>query len=174
VRRAELARALGNWAVWFGPGQTTDEIEEFDDPRSAALQAAAVAARCYATAPNIFNLHGVTGAMAVHLLACHVLPVDAAHAVAQVRAEHRSLYRGVTPMTDTGEVHWENEADAAASQSYDPHQIKLVEACRRGFELTGDNGFAVAAQTVTSSGQEREEGARTSTWPPASWVAREG
>ena len=39
----------------------------------------------------------------------------------------------------------------AASRSYDAHQIKLVEACHRGFLLSGDQGFSLAAETVTSS-----------------------
>ena len=37
----------------------------------------------------------------------------------------------------------------AAVSSLDPHQVKLVEACRRGLAATGDPAFAVAAQTVT-------------------------
>ena len=37
----------------------------------------------------------------------------------------------------------------AAVSSLDPHQVKLVEACRRGLAATGDPAFAAAAQTVT-------------------------
>jgi hypothetical protein len=153
ARRAELARAQGNWAVWFRAGESIDDIADIGDPRSAAVLAAAIGARCYVTAPSIFNLHGVTGAMAVHLLAGHVSPAHATLAVAQLRAEHRSLYRGVTPMThDQHDPCWDDNASVVASRSYDPHQIKLVEACRRGFEITKDHGFALAAQTVTSRG----------------------
>ena len=36
-----------------------------------------------------------------------------------------------------------------ASTSLDPHQVKLVEACRRGHTATGDPAFAAAAETVT-------------------------
>lgn len=150
-RRAELARALGNWAVWFGPGEPADESVESDEPQSIALQAAAAGARCYVADPNIVNLHGVTGAMAVHLLAGHLSPPHARAGVAQLQAEHRSLYRGVTPWAEGGEGHWNDQTVRAASRSYDAHQIKLVEACFRGFQLTGDPGFSRAAETVTSS-----------------------
>ena len=37
----------------------------------------------------------------------------------------------------------------AAARSLDPHQVKLVEACRRGLAATGDPAFAAAAETVT-------------------------
>jgi hypothetical protein len=37
----------------------------------------------------------------------------------------------------------------AAVRSLDPHQVKLVEACRRGLVANGDPAFAAAAETVT-------------------------
>jgi Questin oxidase-like len=151
ARRAELARALGNWAAWFSPGQPVEEARGADDPGSAALAAAAAGARCYVTAPTIFNLHGVTGAMAVHLLSDHLSTPEAAAAARQLQAEHRSLYRGVPPMAEAGLTeHWDDDVMVAASQSHDSHQIKLTEACHRGFVMTGDLGFAAAAQTVTA------------------------
>jgi hypothetical protein len=150
ARRAELARALGNWATWFGPGRPIDEVRHVgEDAGSAVVEAAALGARCYVTAPTIFNLHGVTGAMAVHLLSAHIAPADAAFAFTQLEAEHVSLYHG-TPIADVAESHWDEGVSLAASKSYDPHQVKLVEACRRGFDITGDAGFVVAAQAVTS------------------------
>jgi hypothetical protein len=150
ARRAELARALGNWATWFGPGQPIGEVPHVgDDPGSAVVEAAALGARCYVTASTIFNLHGVTGAMAVHLLSAHIAPADAAFAFAQLEAEHVSLYHR-TPIADVDESDWDDGVSLAASKSYDPHQVKLVEACRRGFDITGDAGFVVAAQAVTS------------------------
>lgn len=151
ARRAELARALGNWAVWFSPGQPVDEGGEFDSPQGMALQAAAQGARCYVADPTIFCLHGVTGAMAVHLLAGHLATADARAAVIQLQAEHRSLYRGVTPIATGVEAYWNDQTIGAASGSFDAHQIKLVEACLRGFRLTGDPAFSRAAETVTST-----------------------
>ena len=151
ARRAELARALGNWAVWFAPGQPVNQGAGFDDPQRSALQAAAHGARCFVADPNIVNLHGVTGAMAVHLLAGHLAPPDGRAAVIQLQAEHRSLYRGVTPIGAGGEGYWNDQTVSDASKSYDAHQIKLVEACLRGFRLTGDPGFSRAAETVTTS-----------------------
>jgi hypothetical protein len=150
ARRAELARALGNWAVWFAPGEPVEERLGFDDPQAVALQAAATGARCYVAAPTIVNLHGVTGAMAVHLLAGHLDSTDARSAVTQLRAEHRSLYRVVTPTPGDAEGYWNDETVRTASRSYDSHQIKLVEACHRGFKSTGDPGFSHAAAKVTS------------------------
>jgi hypothetical protein len=38
---------------------------------------------------------------------------------------------------------------ATAVRSLDPHQVKLVEACKRGHAATGDPAFAAAAETVT-------------------------
>jgi hypothetical protein len=149
-RRAELARALGNWAVWFTPGETTDDISELDDPGPAALQAAALGARVYVAEPTIFNLHGITGAMAVHLLGGHLSPAGARTALTQLRAEHRTLYRNVTPVANGDDERWDDETVVAASKSYDSHQIKLVEACHRGYRMTGDAAFSLAARTVTS------------------------
>jgi len=155
-RRAELARALGNWATWFSVDRSVPapgpESAVAGDPALGAANAAAAAARLYVTAPTILHLHGVTGAMAVELLAGHLPPHDGASAVARLSAEHRFLYRGVTPMAEGEDPRaWDDEVAVVASQSYDPHQIKLVEACRRGFGITGDVGFIVAAETVTST-----------------------
>jgi hypothetical protein len=41
----------------------------------------------------------------------------------------------------------------AAVESHDAHEVKLVEACRRGFEMTGDAGFLRASRTVTGLDQ---------------------
>jgi hypothetical protein len=152
ARRAELARALGNWACWFGPGEPIEDGDVCSgDPQERAVQAAAYGARAYVAEPSIFNLHGVTGAMAVHLLAGHLSPIDARVAVVQLHAEHRSLYRGVNPTTADRHDTWDDRTVAKAAESYDAHQIKLVEACRRGFELTGEAGFSQAAELVTTS-----------------------
>jgi hypothetical protein len=112
--------------------------------------AAADGARCYLADPSIFNLHGVTGAMAVELLVGHVSASDGTDALRQLRAEHASLYGWidrVRPGDD--EAAWDDEVVSAAADSFDPHQVKLVEACRRGFRATGDGSFAAAARLVT-------------------------
>ncbi len=150
ARRAELARALGNWAVWFSHGERADENAGFEDPELAALGAAALGAGCYVSEPNIFNLHGITGAMAVHLLGGHLSAPDAQDAVIQLRAEHRSLYRDVAPRTADVEARWDEAIVVAASSSYDAHQIKLVEASYRAFRITANPLFLLAAQVVTS------------------------
>jgi hypothetical protein len=150
ARRAELARALGNWAVWFSPGEPTDESVGFDDPGLAVLEAAALGAGCYASEPNIFNLHGITGAMAVHLLGGHLSAADTRAAVTQLRAEHGSLYRDVVPRIGDGDARWDEAIVVAASNSYDSHQIKLVEASFRAFQITADPAVLLAAQMVTA------------------------
>jgi hypothetical protein len=151
ARRAELVRGLANWATWFRPGPEVVSTGRRDDPAQAALRAAAVGARCYVARPTIVDLHGVTGAMAVELLTHHIPPADADDAVGQLAAEHQDLYRGVVPVEDrdldpTG---WDDDLARAAAESGDPHQVKLVEACRRGFEIIGDAGFLEASRTVT-------------------------
>jgi hypothetical protein len=151
-RRAELARALGNWAVWFGPGQPVDEHLVTDDPAAQTIEAAAQGAGWYVSQPSIFALHGVTGAMAVHLLSGHVEPAHGVAALAQLEAEHRALYHDITPAAgDDTAGEWDVKVIDRAVGSFDPHQVKLVEACRRGLDLTGDPRFTAAARVVTST-----------------------
>ena len=77
-RQAELARALGYWAARFEVGQpVSDAVIVEEEIRLAVVDAAAEGARHYLSRPNILNLHGVTGAMAVELLVDHI-PSDAA------------------------------------------------------------------------------------------------
>jgi hypothetical protein len=149
ARRAELARALANWATWFRPGEAMVATDRRTDPDERALHAAAFGARCYVTRPTIVDLHGVTGAMAVDLLTHHIAPADADAAVRQLAAEHQVLYRGVDPKSAERVGGWDDGLSEVAASSGDPHVVKLVEACRRGFERTGDAGFVEASRTVT-------------------------
>jgi hypothetical protein len=160
ARRAELARALAYWAARYSAGRQATEQANGHDVRPALVDAAANGARHYLARPNIFNLHGVTGAMAVELMVDHISPADGAAGLAQVRAEHASLYRGAEPATAStgrgarrGDAVVDDELARAAADSRDPHQVKLVEACRRGFAATGDPTFAAAAETVTGVGR---------------------
>ena len=152
ARRAELARALGSWASWYGTGQPVEEVGGEGDVGLEASRAAAKGARCYVAQPTIVNLHGVTGAMAVALLAGRLTEANGARALAQVEAEHRALYRGQRAADlSVEEKDWSAAVVDRAAKSGDPHQIKLVEACRRGLAATGDAGFSAAARTVTGS-----------------------
>lgn len=152
ARRAELARALGSWASWYRSGQPVEEVGGGGDVGLEASRAAAQGARCYVAQPTILNLHGVTGAMAVALLAGRLSEADGARALAQVEAEHRALYRGQRAADlRSEEKEWDTAVVDRAAKSGDPHQIKLVEACRRGLVATGDAGFSAAARTVTGS-----------------------
>jgi hypothetical protein len=153
ARRAELARALGYWAARYRDGQPVTEVVEVDDTRRAIVDAAADGARYYLSRPNILNLHGITGAMAVELMADHIPPPAGATGLAQVHAEHAALYRGVEATEGPEPVGAPDDRLAqVAADSRDPHQVKLVEACRRGYAATGDPTFAAAAETVTGVG----------------------
>lgn len=151
ARRAELARAIGNWACWFAPGQPTEGKLDSGDPGTATVHAAARAAAGYVSKPHIFTLHGVTGGMAVHLLSGYLDPFDEASALSQLEAEYRVLYRDVTPSRTGGlDAEWDPQFALKAAASFDPHQIKLVEACQRGLRVTGDPNFVAAARLVTA------------------------
>jgi hypothetical protein len=149
-RRGELARALGYWAARYHAGQPARSQGPADDPRTAIIRAAADGARRYLTRPNIVHLHGVTGAMAVEILVGHIPATAATAALAQVHAEHAALYAGVEPVDNLRPAGPPGgELVPAAVRSLDPHQVKLVEACKRGLAATGDPAFAAAAETVT-------------------------
>jgi hypothetical protein len=112
------------------------------------IAAAADAASRYVTRPSIFNLHGVTGAMAVDILVDHLSPVAATDALRQLRADHAAMHRGIAATVSETPRAWDDDWIDRAARSRDAHQVKLVEACRRGFEATGDRRFAAAAQLV--------------------------
>lgn len=149
-RRGELARALGYWAARYRAGEPASARESMDDVRLAVVGAAAQGARHYLGRPDILNLHGVTCAMAVEILAAHIPATAAAAALAQVHAEHAVLYAGTEPVDEPRPAGPRgDELTLAAVRGLDPHQVKLVEACRRGLAATGDPAFAAAAETVT-------------------------
>ena len=150
ARRAELARALGYWAARFQPGRPPAEMAPDEAVDRAVTRAAANGALHYVAHPSIFNLHGVTGAMAVELLVGHIASEARVAALAQVRAEHAALYTGAAPVvTPDPTAEWDESLALAAVASRDAHQVKLVEACRRGFNLIDDPSFIAAAQRVT-------------------------
>jgi hypothetical protein len=149
ARRAELARALAYWAAHFQPGAMKTVVDD-PDVRSAVLNAGVTAARRYVEDPNIFTLHGVTSAMAAQLLLPHMGETGGLELLAQVRADHTSFYGAVRPPVAAGvsAVDWPAVSENAAA-SHDPHQVKLVEACKRGWQATGDHAFTRAATIVT-------------------------
>ncbi len=150
ARRQELARALAYWAARFRPGRPADGPLEVEDAKSAVVAAAAIGAGYYLAEPSILYLHGVTGAMAVELLAPHITDEATAAGLAQVYAEHLALYSRARPAAAPRPAGAPTrELALAAEASLDPHQVKLVEACRRGLRLSGDPAFAAAAEMVT-------------------------
>jgi hypothetical protein len=155
ARRSELARALGYWAARYRAGEPRDTNQGAGPAGTgpgvpiAVTEEAASGAHHYLAAPNIFNLHGVTGAMAIELMAPHLAPEDAAAALAQVRADHAAMYAG-TGAADAGPGSgWDPSVIGLAAASGDPHQVKLVEACRRGLAINGDPVFVTAAEVVS-------------------------
>jgi hypothetical protein len=151
ARRAEVARSLGYWAACWTPGEKADPFgaPAPGDLGRAVAEAAAGGARRYLTRPNIFNLHGITGAMALAILVDHIDEGAGAGGLAQLRAEHVALYGDTAPATDaTGTGVTAHELADAAVASGDVHAVKLVEACRRGRRATGDEVFDAAAERV--------------------------
>jgi hypothetical protein len=150
-RRAELARSLGYWAARWRPGAPSGNGSRSSSQPPAATSQAADAAAYYLADPNILNLHGVTGSMAVDLLGSHVAGDDHAAGLSQLRADLSQLHRradvAVTP-DPSGPADFHELAELAAA-SRDPHQVKLVEACRRAFWATGEPVFEAAAVTVS-------------------------
>ena len=66
-------------------------------------------------------------------------------AVGQLNVEHRALYRGESHWDDVPDgAGWDDGTIKVAAASFDPHQVKMVEACQRGFKSTGDPRFALA------------------------------
>jgi hypothetical protein len=159
ARRAELARALAYWAGRYRPGPATSVAEEAD-VRTALLDVATVAARRYIDDPDIFTVHGVTSAMAAALLLPHLTEPAGLDLLAQVRATHQAFFGEDAPTDPAAtaaaeiDIDW-GAAARSASASHDPHQVKLVEACRRGFEATDNGAFAQAAAVATSSSSPR-------------------
>jgi hypothetical protein len=151
-RRRELARALGYWAARSRPGQESGPPARVDDLHAAVVEAAAEGARHYLSSPGILFLHGVTGAMALDILVRHVPETEGARGLAQLRAEHAALYPAAAPGRPSGAAgDVSDELARAAEASGDPHQVKLVEACRRAHGASGDPEFVLAARTVTGN-----------------------
>jgi len=149
-RRTELARALGYWAARFRIGESDAEPRPTGDTARGVVDAAASGARHYLDAPNILRLHGVTGAMAVNLLLDHLSPEDGFDALRQIHAEHLALYGSAPPSSVVSDsATWDEGLGRVAAESQDAHQVKLVEACRRGFAVSNDPVFAAAASRST-------------------------
>jgi hypothetical protein len=126
-----------------------------DEIRTKIAELAAEAAHRFVASPDVFTLHGVTGAMAVHLLAGHVSAPAANAALARLESAHRDLFGGgvvVRPVEAAVADHTRIDRTTVATRAAltgDVHAVKLTEAALRGLDATGDPVFAAAAQTVT-------------------------
>jgi hypothetical protein len=102
----------------------------------ALVRAAADGARRYLARPDIFHLHGLPVRWPL-ILAAHIPATDGAAALAQVHAEHAALYAATEPVTHPHPASLRgSELAVPAVRSLDPHQVKLVEACRRGQSMS--------------------------------------
>jgi len=147
-RRGELARALGYWAARYREGQPAGPPPPAGDLRMAVVRAAAGGARRYLARPDIVRLHGVTGAMAVEILAAHIPATDGAAALARVHAEHAALHADTEPVTQPRPASPPgSELTVAAVRSLDPHQSssKKPVAASRSWAFT-----ATASRSITS------------------------
>ena len=153
-RRAELARSLGYWAARCGPGRPVSD----DDARAGGRRRRVGRRRPGGPAlrgparhlppPRRHRGHGRRSADRPHRGGA------GAAALAQLRAEHAGMYRGdgsVIALDDGDEdsAEWDGGFARTAAGHHDAHQVKLVEACQRGFKATGDRAFVAAAQRVT-------------------------
>ncbi|MBO0731449.1 MAG: DUF4243 domain-containing protein [Acidimicrobiaceae bacterium] len=146
-RRAELARALGYWAARFQPGPAPEGGP--GQPVAPATAQAAGAAAYYLAKPNIFNLHGVTSSMALDLLGPHLAEPDRAAGLRQLEVDLAQMHGGADKDRGAADEADFAELAKAAAASRDPHQVKLVEACLRGFSATSEPVFAAAAIRVS-------------------------
>ena len=82
---------------------------------------------------RISDLHGVTGAMAVEILAAHIPATDGAAALAHVHAEHAALYAATEPVTQPHPASPRgSELAVAAVRSLDPHQVSSSRPASAG------------------------------------------
>jgi hypothetical protein len=151
ARRGELARGLALWAIGVEapPPEDPPDGGESDSSDVGFVHFARMGAATFISAPNVRNLHLVTGPMAYGLVAPYV---DAA----THRRAHGSFARTHTRASEAF-ASLENEAYAAPLASFterhlaalaaqtDAHPIKLTEATLRAYEQTGDEIFLKAA-----------------------------
>jgi hypothetical protein len=161
-RREELAFALGYWASRFeygrsasspvvpGPVGDLERENNVGDVQNRIAEIANRAAHRFVARPDVFTLHGVTGAMAVHLLAAHI-PVAAARlSVDQLEGTHRTLFGDSARVATTEPRGFDRPTLAIkAVHTRDVHAVKLTEAAFRGFDATGDPIFWSAAELVS-------------------------
>jgi hypothetical protein len=91
--------------------------------------------------PNGFVNHGAMACEALAVLDC-TDDIDS-----WARRFARAGGATVEPVAPAS-FEW-RQALGAYDRLLDPHQVKLVEACRRGLAANGDPAFAAAAETVT-------------------------
>lgn len=151
ARRGELARGLALWAIGTNapPPDALSDRDESDAPEREFGHFARMGAATFITAPNIPNLHLVTGPMAYGLIECYLDPATHRHASRSFARTHARASERFASLED--------EAYAASVPSFserhlmalaaqrDAHPIKLTEAALRAYQQTGDEIFLKAA-----------------------------
>lgn len=156
-RAHELAFSLGYWAARYGhgrqalpviaPPESDLEAQPIETIRAEIGDLAAKAAHRFVAHPDIFTLHGVTGAMAVHLLAEHVSVMDAQSSVAQLATVHQAFFGDQLTETIAQPRGFDRVTLALNSaRTGNVHAVKLTEAALRGFDSTEEPVFRVAAE----------------------------
>ena len=93
--RSVIGRRVTGLARWWPAAREVDDVQ-----RSGPGRRGRRAARYYLASPSIYFLHGVTGAMAIELLAPHLSGPDQSAALAQLEAEHAAMYAGARPVAE--------------------------------------------------------------------------
>ena len=116
----------------------------------AVVRAAADGARRYLARPDIVDLHGVTGAMAVEILAAHIPAADGAAALAHVHAEHEAVrgHRTRNPVKP-GQAGQAVRSPWRPCAAWTRTRSSWSRPVGAGHAATGDPAFAAAAETVT-------------------------
>jgi hypothetical protein len=155
---------VATWAARYGDGRrmippavaTPNQETDLgvDEIRKEIAELAAGAAHRFVASPDVFTLHSVTGAMAVHLLAAHLPAPVAKAAFTRLESAHRLFGSKVVsskveaPVADHQRIDTTSVASRAAHTG-DVHAVKVTEAALRGLDATGDPVFAATAETVT-------------------------
>jgi hypothetical protein len=137
--RAELAAGLAAWTLWAGGDRRDVPPHSSVDPLAEILEMGRRGAAAFVATPSIFTLHAVTAPMA-HLLLAEHLDTGTNAVAASVFARTHQNYPEPPSRTDDRPGP-DATLLAPLAQRWDAHPAKLVEASRRGYELTGDAAF---------------------------------
>ena len=97
LRVTARARSHPRWPAAI---EVVADVARWTTCKRAVVAAAAEAARYYVASPNIYFLHGVTGAMAIELLAPHLSGAGPGGSTGPARGRARAMYAGARPVAE--------------------------------------------------------------------------